>query len=213
MIQKALFKTEELEKKLGYGELLAKQCGYKNIIGVDEAGRGALAGPVVAACVYFDEIIEGVNDSKQLSVSEREKHFKTISEKCIFGVYAVDNEIIDKINILNATKKAMEESINLIKEKQSKIDVILIDGNQKIKYNLPQITIVKGDSLSYSIAMASIIAKVTRDNIMDEYDKIYPEYGFKQHKGYPTKEHIEALKKHGVIDIYRKTYAPVKELL
>lgn len=180
--------------------------GFNNICGVDEAGRGPLCGPVVAAAVILpkDCIIEGVNDSKKLSEKKREMLYDEIIKNALaVGVGMCDQDVIDEINILNATKKAMCEAI---KNLNIKADYVLIDGNQKIDIKLPQDTVVKGDSKSESIAAASIIAKVTRDRIMLEYDKKYPEYGFAKHKGYGTKAHIEAIEKYGITPIHRISF-------
>ena len=180
--------------------------GFNNICGVDEAGRGPLCGPVVAAAVILpkDCIIEGVNDSKKLSEKKREMLYDEIIKNALaVGVGMCDQDVIDEINILNATKKAMCEAIDNLKEKP---DYVLIDGNQKIDIKFPQDIVVKGDSKSESIAAASIIAKVTRDRIMLEYDKKYPEYGFAKHKGYGTKAHIQAIEKYGITPIHRISF-------
>jgi ribonuclease HII len=202
-----------LEKKIGYGEKLAELKGSTYFVGIDEAGRGPLAGPVVAASVYLNHYeIKELNDSKKLTDKKRRELFPQIIKNMIVGIGIVDEKIIDKINILNATKKAMLLSVDEI-QKKIDIELLLIDGNQKLITNIEQITIIKGDSLSYSIAAASIIAKVTRDDIMLKYDKLYPEYGFKNHSGYPTKKHIEAINKYGILDIHRKTFKPIKNLI
>lgn len=174
--------------------------------GIDEAGRGPLAGPVVAAAVILPQNadIPGINDSKKLSASKREKLFDVITEQCLsFGIGIIESDEIDKINILNAALKAMKQAVSYLCAEPG---VLLIDGNKKIDSNLEQVTIVKGDSKCISIACASILAKVTRDRIMDEYDKIYSNYNFKQHKGYPTKEHLRLIKEHGACEIHRKTF-------
>ncbi len=177
--------------------------------GVDEAGRGPLAGPVVAAAVVLpdDCKIEGLDDSKKLSHSKREKILEEIKSIAIsYAIGIVEPEEIDKINILRASLLAMEISV---KQLTTKPDYLLIDGNQKTSLLLMQETIVKGDSKSCSIAAASILAKVTRDSIMEEYHSIYPEYNFKGHKGYPTKEHYQALREYGPCPIHRKTFRGV----
>ena len=177
--------------------------------GVDEAGRGPLAGPVVAAAVVLpdDCKIEGLDDSKKLSHSKRKKILEEIKLIAIsYAVGIVEPEEIDKINILRASLLAMEISV---KQLTTKPDYLLIDGNQKTSLLLMQETIVKGDSKSCSIAAASILAKVTRDSIMEEYHSIYPEYNFKGHKGYPTKEHYQALREYGPCPIHRKTFRGV----
>jgi len=183
--------------------------GIEYIAGVDEAGRGPLAGPVVAAAVILpkDLLIEGVDDSKKLTESRREALFYDITQKCIsYGVGIIDEKYIDKHNILNATKAAMLEAISKLSVNPQ---VVLIDAvelselnNHGIQYN----PIVKGDQKSIAIAAASIIAKVTRDKLMYEYDKEYPCYNFKKHKGYGTKEHILAIKKYGICPIHRLSF-------
>lgn len=195
-----LTKISEYEKK-------CYENGYKYVAGIDEAGRGPLAGPVVAAAVILpkDCLIEGVNDSKKVSEKKREKLYDIIIENSIaWGVGIVDNNVIDEINILNATRKAMHVAIE---ELQVKPDYILIDAEKKVDTNgIPYLPIIKGDALSISIAAASIIAKVTRDRIMREYDKIFPMYGFEKHKGYGTKAHVEAIRENGLCMIHRKSF-------
>ena len=178
--------------------------GRRYIAGIDEAGRGPLAGPVVVAGVVMplDDIVEGVNDSKKLSAKKRDELFDKITAKALdVQIAIIDNETIDEVNILNATKSGMERCIYCFE----KADVVLIDA-VKLNLTVPTLSIVHGDALSYSIAAASIVAKVTRDRIMTEYDARYPEYGFAQHKGYGTKAHIEALKKYGPCPIHRRTF-------
>lgn len=180
--------------------------GYKYICGVDEAGRGPLCGPVVAAAVILpkDVYIEGVNDSKKLSEKKREKLYDDIMEKALaVGVGISDVDVIEKVNILNATKLAMIQAIENLKVKP---EYVLVDGNQRIDIAIPLDTVVKGDAKSESIACASIIAKVTRDRMLIKYDEKYPEYGFAKHKGYGTKVHIEAIKKHGLTPIHRPSF-------
>ena len=182
------------------------------IAGTDEAGRGPLAGPVVAAAVILPKglIITGVNDSKQLSEKRREELYDLIYEKALaVGVAFVDNKKIDEINILEASRLAMMEAIKKLKIKPQ---YVLSDA-MKMNIDVPVKPIIKGDALSESIAAASIIAKVTRDRYMDEMDLKYPNYGFKKHKGYPTKDHIEAIKKYGITEIHRKTFKPIKTML
>lgn len=181
--------------------------GNKFIAGVDEAGRGPLAGPVCVASVIMpldkNSIIEGVNDSKKLTEKKREKLFDQIVDKAFaFSVEFIDEKIIDEINILNATKKGM---INAINNLSVKPDVVLIDA-VKLDVNVKTESIIKGDALSYSIACASILAKVSRDRLMLEMDNKYPNYNFKKHKGYGTKEHIANLKKFGACEIHRQTF-------
>ncbi len=179
--------------------------GYKLIAGVDEAGRGPLAGPVVSACVIMplDDIIEGVDDSKKLSEKKRDFLFDKIIEKAIaYKISVVSEKVIDEINILNATKMSMKECIEGM---EIKPDIVLVDA-VKLETEVPCVPIIHGDALSYSIAAASILAKVSRDRIMQEYDKVYPQYLFAKHKGYGTKMHIEAIKEHGSCEIHRKTF-------
>ena len=180
--------------------------GFHYIAGIDEAGRGPLAGPVVAACVMLPEacLIEGVNDSKKLSAPKRENLYDMIVEKAIsIGIGIVDEKCIDEVNILNATKLAMKNAINQIKPQP---DILLIDAVRLNDVEIPQLPIIKGDALSISIAAASIIAKVTRDRLIDEADCTYPHYGFKKHKGYGTEEHINAIKKYGICPIHRVSF-------
>ena len=180
--------------------------GYKMICGVDEAGRGPLAGPVCAAAVILPKGLElpGLNDSKKLTDKKRRELFPIIKEQAIaYGIGLASHEEIDEINILQATYLAMERAIAQL---EGKADFALIDGNRAKDFGLPVRTVVKGDSLSASIAAASILAKVTRDNIMLEIADKYPEYGFEVHKGYGTKAHYEALRAHGHSEIHRLTF-------
>lgn len=186
--------------------------GYTYIAGVDEAGRGPLAGPVVAAAVILKkgETFTYVNDSKQLSEKERNLALIEIKEKALaigIGISSVDE--IDLINIYRASREAMLSAIKLLKIKP---DYILTDA-MPMDIDIPMQAIIKGDAKSVSIAAASIVAKTTRDAYMLEMDKLFPHYGFAKHKGYPTKEHLDALKTYGPTPIHRKTYQPVKELL
>lgn len=178
----------------------------KLIAGTDEAGRGPLAGPVVAAAVVFspDTFIDNVNDSKKLSEKEREELFPIIIEKSLsYGVSIISNTKIDKINILQASLLAMKKSVNKL---QVKPDLILIDGNKIFKHEIPAKAIVKGDSKSFAIAAASIIAKVTRDKIMKRLGRKHPQYSWSKNKGYPTQEHINAIKLFGPTDHHRKSF-------
>ena len=181
--------------------------GYLNIAGVDEAGRGPLCGPVVAAAVILPPnlYIEGINDSKKLSEKKREKIYEEIlnNKDIIYAIGISDVDIIEEVNILNATKLAMIQAINGLNIKP---DFVLIDGNQKLNIDIESQTLVSGDSKSASIAAASIVAKVTRDRMMLEFDKEYPEYSFAKHKGYGTKLHIEAIKKYGLCKIHRPSF-------
>ena len=182
------------------------QNGEKFIAGIDEAGRGPLAGPVVVAGVIMplddDDIIDGVNDSKKLSAQKRDLLYDKILEKALdVQVAIVDHATIDRDNILNATKSGMLQCINGFK----RVERVLIDA-VKLDAKVPTLSIIHGDALSYSIAAASIVAKVTRDRLMLEYDKQYPQYNFAKHKGYGTAEHIRLLKEHGPCEIHRRTF-------
>jgi len=185
------------------------------VAGVDEAGRGPLAGPVVAAAVViknYDDKLSGVNDSKKLSPLKRRKLFEYITqeEDILVGVGIVSSEVIDKINILQATHVAMRQAIGALNEQ---FNLLLIDGLFLPDINFSQQKVIKGDALSLSIATASIVAKVTRDALMDEYDRQYPGYGFSQHKGYGTRAHMESIKKLGPSKIHRRSFSPVKEMV
>ena len=180
--------------------------GYVNICGCDEAGRGPLCGPVVAAAVILPqgEIIEGLNDSKKLSEKKREMLFEKIKEKAVaYAIAEASPSEIDEINILNASMLAMRRAVMAL---DVKADFALIDGNCSRGFPIPTETVIKGDSLSYSIAAASILAKVTRDRQCAELDKLYPEYNIAKHKGYPTKEHMDAVRRLGPSPIHRKTF-------
>lgn len=194
--------------KLSEYERGLNEKGYKLIAGIDEAGRGPLAGPVVAAAVILPVscMIEGVNDSKKVSEKRREVLYDEITANAIaWGVGIVDNNVIDEINILNATRMAMHEALLDLEEKP---DYVLIDAEAHVDTNgIPFLPIIKGDALSISIAAASIIAKVTRDRIMRDYDKKFPQYGFIKHKGYGTKAHIDAIRENGLSEIHRKTFS------
>jgi ribonuclease HII len=182
------------------------KLGLNYIAGIDEAGRGPIAGPVVAASVIFpsDVKIDGINDSKLLSERERERLFDIIHKSAIsIGIGIIDHEVIDRINILNATFRSMNIAISNLKFPP---DYLLVDGPHFPGANIPHAAIIGGDSKCFSIAAASIIAKVTRDRLMKEYDRIYPQYGFGQHKGYCTKAHLEAIKKYGICEIHRKSF-------
>lgn len=193
-------------------ELYNKNIEY--IGGVDEVGRGPLVGPVVAACVVLpkDFVLEGLTDSKKLSEKKRDLFYEYINEHSLaWDVGIIGPEIIDEVNIYAATKLAMKEAINKVRKKIN-VEHVLIDA-MPLEIDIPTTSIIKGDAKSISIAAASVMAKVTRDRMMYELDKKYPEYGFGSHKGYPTKKHVEAIKKYGLIDGYRKSYGPVKEIL
>jgi ribonuclease HII len=190
------------------------ELGLDFIAGVDEVGRGPLIGPVVSACVVLPKgyDLEGLNDSKKLSEKKRDLFYDIIMENALgVGIGIVGPERIDEINIYQASKEAMMMAIEECKNK-CKIEHVLIDA-MKLDLDIPSTSIIKGDAKSISIAAASVIAKVTRDRMMYELDEKYPMYGFSKHKGYPTKKHIEAIKKYGLIDGYRKTYGPISEII
>lgn len=194
-----------LDKMLEYERALYAK-GYEFICGIDEAGRGPLCGPVVAAAVILkkDDHIEGVNDSKKLSEKKREELFETIKERAVaWSVGIVDEETIDRINILEATRLAMKKAVEGLSQKP---DFALVDAEKKVPIDVPYSPIIKGDALSESIAAASIIAKVTRDHMIIELDKEYPEYGFAKNKGYGTKEHTEAILKYGLCKAHRRSF-------
>lgn len=185
--------------------------GYKLIAGVDEVGRGPLVGPVVAAAVILpnDYFLEGLTDSKKLSEKKREYFAEIIKKDAIsYGIGEVDNNTIDKVNIYEATKIAMQKAIENL---DIKPDVILTDA-MRITSDTKVVPIIKGDLKSQTISAASVLAKVYRDNLLKELDSKYPVYNFKNNKGYPTKDHIEAIKKYGITDLHRKTYAPIKNM-
>ena len=191
-------------------ELINK--GITLIAGVDEVGRGPLVGPVVTAAVILpiNYKLAGLTDSKKLSEKKRDYFYDIIMRDAIsIGIGIKDSQIIDKVNIYEATKLAMYEAVNNLKVKP---EHVLIDA-MPLDLNISHTSIIKGDAKSLSIAAASVIAKVTRDRMMYELDKKYPMYNYKKNKGYPTKEHIEAINKYGIIDGYRKTYGPVKDYL
>ena len=198
--EQRLINLKQYEKEL-------RDKGYKYICGIDEAGRGPLAGPVVVASVIMpeDSMIEGVNDSKKVSEKKREKLYDLILEEAIsYGVGIIGQDEIDEINILNATKKGLTTSL---KELTVKPDLIIVDALTHIDtLGIPYESIIKGDAKCYSISAASIIAKVTRDRIMREWDKVYPQYGFAQHKGYGTAAHINTLKEYGPCPLHRKSF-------
>ena len=195
---------------LHYEKELYKE-GFKFIAGTDEVGRGPLVGPVVAAAVILPKNynLEGLNDSKKLSEKKRQEYYNILIKEAIsYGIGIVEAKVIDEINIYEASRKAMLEAINNLNVKP---DYVLSDAMPLPIENSK--SIIHGDALSLSIAAASVIAKVTRDEMMYELDKKYPEYGFKNHKGYPTKKHLENIQKYGILDNYRFSYKPVKALV
>jgi len=195
-----------LSVSTNYEEKFRKQ-GFKSIAGIDEVGRGPLAGPVVASAVILPKKVhlKGLDDSKKLAPALRERLYHRIVKQALgIGVGEVSEKIIDQIGILQATLRAMRQAVENLKKKP---DFLLIDGRSRIRdLDISQKTIIDGDGLSTSIAAASVIAKVTRDNIMEEYDKLYPQYGFSEHKGYATAQHLKALKKYGPCPIHRRTF-------
>ena len=198
--------------EMQYYERLAYQEGASFIAGVDEVGRGPLAGPVVAAAVILPKNIEdlGFDDSKKLSASKREEIYRLIQEKAIaIGIGIVDADIIDQVNIYQASRLAMQQAVSELKIQP---DYLLIDA-MKIDVNTPQIGIIKGDAKSISIAAASIVAKQVRDQMMQEFDELYPGYDFSNNAGYGTPKHLEGLKSKGICPIHRKTFAPIKDFL
>lgn len=204
MKEKEIERLKELKKI--ENEIYEKEH-VEYICGIDEAGRGPLAGPVVVASVIMkpDSFIEGVNDSKKVSEKKREKLYEQIIEEAVsYSVGIIDQNEIDKINILNATKKGLTESIKSLKVKPERI---IVDALDKIDTcGIPYMSIVKGDAKCYSIAAASIIAKVTRDRIMRQWDEVYPMYGFARHKGYGTAAHIAAIKEYGLCPLHRRSF-------
>jgi len=187
--------------------------GYRVVAGVDEAGRGPLAGPVVASAVILpqDCALPGLDDSKKLTTRQRETQYDVILKSCLgYGIGIVDHETIDVINILQAARLAMKQAVEQL---TAPVDFLLIDGNQPIETEIHQQPIVGGDGKSASIAAASVLAKVTRDRLMGEYDALYPQYQFQQHKGYGTRLHRDRIQQHGPCPIHRKTFKGVKEFL
>ena len=189
-----------------YDSAIRAEAGVELLCGVDEAGRGPLAGPVCAAAVILPEgvRIPGVNDSKKISEPRREELFGVITETALaWAVAFSDEKEIDEINILNAAMLAMKRAVEALAEKPQ---LALVDGNRVPKLSVPARFVIKGDATSASIAAASILAKVSRDRLMYEYDARFPEYGFAQHKGYGTKQHYDAIDRFGVLEIHRKTF-------
>lgn len=215
MKEKELARLTELKK---VEEELYKSNNLVAIAGIDEAGRGPLAGPVVVACALMprDSMIEGVNDSKKVAEKKREKLYELITQEAIsYGVAIIGQKEIDEINILQATKKGLTECIKDMEQKLAqnpelgivKPDAILVDALTKIDTDgIPYKSIIHGDAISYSIACASIIAKVTRDRIMRQWDEVYPQYGFAKHKGYGTAAHIQAICEYGLCPLHRRSF-------
>ena len=196
--------------------------GYEYVVGIDEAGRGPLAGPVVSGAVLilekdFKKVkkIKSVKDSKKLSEKKREEVYPNLvnNSKLKWGIGIVSEKIIDKINILEATKLSMIKAVKDLEKKNNiKVDFLILDGKMKINLDINQESIVKGDDKVFSVSAASIIAKVTRDRLMIKYDQKYPVYNFKKHKGYGTKEHLINIKKNGICKIHRKSFAPINQI-
>lgn len=187
--------------------------GISYVAGMDEVGRGPLIGPVVTACVILpkDFILKGLTDSKKLSEKKREEYYDYIMEHALsVGIGMMDEKVIDDVNIYEATKLAMYQAVE---NTNIRPEHVLIDAMKLDNLKMPSTSIIKGDAKSISIAAASVVAKVTRDRMMIDLDKKYPMYGFKSHKGYPTKKHIEAIEKYGLIDGYRKTFKPISEIV
>ena len=186
--------------------------GFKLIAGIDEVGRGPIAGPVVAAAVILkkDFFLIDIDDSKKISPLKRERLYHQILKKSYVGIGIGDVECIDTINILNATKYAMNIAYKKLAKKP---DILLIDGNFEINSEIINVPVIKGDQKSISIAAASIIAKVIRDRIMNQFSYIFNKYTFNQHKGYPTKNHIDEIQKNGVLALHRSTFSPVSDII
>ena len=209
-LELAIKRTEELRRP----EIELMDKGYSLIAGVDEVGRGPLAGPVVAAACIFDRDVDivGIDDSKKLSEKKREQFFDEIKDKALaYGIGEASCEVIDEINILEATKLAMKRAIDeadkmLESKGRDRIQIVIFDAVKINDLKKEQMSVIKGDQTYFSVAAASILAKVTRDNLMKEYDKVYPEYRFASNKGYGTKAHYEGIKKAGITEIHRKSY-------
>lgn len=209
-LELAIKRTEELRRP----EIELMDKGYSLIAGVDEVGRGPLAGPVVAAACIFDRDVDivGIDDSKKLSEKKREQFFDEIKDKALaYGIGEASCEVIDETNILEATKLAMKRAIDeadkmLESKGRDRIQIVIFDAVKINDLKKEQMSVIKGDQTYFSVAAASILAKVTRDNLMKEYDKVYPEYGFASNKGYGTKAHYEGIKKAGITEIHRKSF-------
>ncbi|HIC7352048.1 TPA: ribonuclease HII [Streptococcus pyogenes] len=212
-IQAELAEEGRLEAMLSYEKALYKK-GYQAIAGIDEVGRGPLAGPVVAACVILPKYckIKGLNDSKKIPKAKHETIYQAVKEKALaIGIGIIDNQLIDEVNIYEATKLAMLEAIKQLEGQLTQPDYLLIDA-MTLDIAISQQSILKGDANSLSIAAASIVAKVTRDQMMANYDRIFPGYGFAKNAGYGTKEHLQGLKAYGITPIHRKSFEPVKSM-
>lgn len=209
-LELAIKRTKELRRP----EIELMDKGYSLIAGVDEVGRGPLAGPVVAAACIFDRDVDivGIDDSKKLSEKKREQFFDEIKDKALaYGIGEASCEVIDEINILEATKLAMKRAIDeadkmLESKGRDRIQIVIFDAVKINDLKKEQMSVIKGDQTYFSVAAASILAKVTRDNLMKEYDKVYPEYRFASNKGYGTKAHYEGIKKAGITEIHRKSF-------
>lgn len=209
-LELAIKRTKELRRP----EIELMDKGYSLIAGVDEVGRGPLAGPVVAAACIFDRDVDivGIDDSKKLSEKKREQFFDEIKDKALaYGIGEASCEVIDEINILEATKLAMKRAIDeadkmLESKGRDRIQIVIFDAVKINDLKKEQMSVIKGDQTYFSVAAASILAKVTRDKLMKEYDKVYPEYGFASNKGYGTKAHYEGIKKAGITEIHRKSF-------
>lgn len=209
-LELAIKRTEKLRRP----EIELMDKGYSLIAGVDEVGRGPLAGPVVAAACIFDRDVDivGIDDSKKLSEKKREQFFDEIKDKALaYGIGEASCEVIDEINILEATKLAMKRAIDeadkmLESKGRDRIQIVIFDAVKINDLKKEQMSVIKGDQTYFSVAAASILAKVTRDKLMKEYDKVYPEYGFASNKGYGTKAHYEGIKKAGITEIHRKSF-------
>ena len=191
-----------------------RESGIKFIAGVDEVGRGPLVGPVVAACCVLPEEfnLEGLTDSKKLSEKKRDFYFEEVKRQALgYGIGIIDEKKIDEVNIYEATKLAMKEAINECM-KNCKVEHVLIDA-MPLELDVPTTSIIKGDLKSITISAASVLAKVTRDRMLDELHEKYPMYDFKKNKGYPTKKHLEAIEEYGIIDEHRRSYGPVKNYI
>lgn len=213
-IQADIDEDLRLENMLHYEKELYQQ-GYQAIAGIDEVGRGPLAGPVVTACVILPKNckIKHLNDSKKIPKNHHEEIYQEILARALgIGIGIVDNNVIDQINIYEATKVGMLQAINQLKGVVTKPDYLLIDA-MHLETSIPQQSLIKGDANSLSIAAASIVAKVTRDRMMADYANDYPGYAFEKNVGYGTKEHLEGLKKYGITPIHRKTFEPIKSML